>query len=275
MSKYDLEYMIAKARKKFIKTFLLASAFFVMLIFLIAFLVFSVIGIDFQWAFAVALVGFAVILIKNKSRLSALRTLESGNPKLREKLRTAHDNKGTDNVIVASLVEDVSKDLKAFDNSAFFDVKKTSTYIFLSILLVFLLLSMMFVGFEGLDISIILGSSSSSGGGTGGGGSGAGGSGSGGAGEDTDPQGGLGSASADIYGAPSIAIIEGQEIEMEIHPEYGGESGLNEEESTSSEAVEGIRNSFVYGSAAESYSENIPVQLEEVVRAYFEKVTAE
>jgi hypothetical protein len=274
MSKYELGYMIAKARKKFITTFLLATAFFVMLIFLIALLVFSLIGVDFQWSFAVALLGFVIILLKNKSPLSALKTLEEGNPGLREKLRTANDNKGKSNVIVDSLVEDVRKDLKSFDNSAFFDVKKTSSYIFLSIILVFLLLSMMFVGFEGMDISIMLGSSSSSDGASGGGGSGAGGSGSGGAGEDTDPQGGLGSASADIYGAPSIAIIEGQEISMEIHPEYGGESGVGGE-STSSEAVNVIRSSFVYGSAAESYSENIPVQLEEVVRSYFEKVTAE
>jgi len=64
-------------------------------------------------------------------------------------------------------------------------------------------------------------------------------------------------------------------MELEIHPEYGEGGDFDMEETEGQEKIDEIRDGFTEATAAESYTENIPVELEGVVRKYFEKLTEE
>jgi len=70
-----------------------------------------------------------------------------------------------------------------------------------------------------------------------------------------------------------VATIEGEKIQMEIHPEYGDELGIDESGKPKTETPFSTISSAGYEAvSAESYQENIPVEDETVVRKYFEKL---
>ncbi|MBN2518853.1 MAG: hypothetical protein JXB14_08435 [Candidatus Altiarchaeota archaeon] len=249
----------------------------------VVFLLFSLIlilfGEEFYYA-AIPTAFVAVALTLKKIKGSPIRSLEGANPKLRERLRTAYDNRQSDNFIVRDLMRDVSEDLLNMDTDRLLNLQRATLYISLIIILIFLLLAMVFVGFEGIPG---LGGSSSNYGGSGGAGgggsdsSGGGGGGSGGDAEkETSPEMGAGMGGPkNIYSDVSMATIEGEELELELHPEYGGENRIGSEKPKGQEALGEVRSTFVQSTAAESYTENIPTRVEEIVRNYFQKLTEE
>lgn len=249
---------------------------------IVAFLAFALILIVFKIEFYYSTLPTALVvvfLLIRKSRENPLRSLEWTNPNLRERLRTAYDNRNKDNFIVRDLMRDMSKELLNMNTDRLLNFQRTTVYISITVALVFILLVLTFTGFEG--ISPLLGGPSSSAGG-GGGGSSTDSSGGGGGGSDdsssqeTSPESGAGGGEAtNIYSDRSIARIEGEELELELHPEYGGENEIGGEETRGQEEVNEIRNTFVQSTAAESYTENIPTRLEEIVRNYFQRLTEE
>ncbi|MFH1835330.1 MAG: hypothetical protein ABH851_03975 [Methanobacteriota archaeon] len=76
-----------------------------------------------------------------------------------------------------------------------------------------------------------------------------------------------GEANLDIYGEPGSANLWGQELDMELHPEFGGDVDVNEEAKTLGQIAYALPD--VEGS--EEYKD-YPVEQEELVRKYFEKL---
>jgi len=91
------------------------SIFNYFLLFVTSFLVFAVIlavlGIVFYFGFVPALLIVAISYFRNKKSQSHIRTVERGNPSLKERLSAAYDNMERDNFIVRGLVREVSSDL--------------------------------------------------------------------------------------------------------------------------------------------------------------------
>lgn len=255
------------------------SIFYYALLFVLLLLASSIALITFKIPYIYAFIpaGIATVFVYLRQRgADHIRDLERGNTSLRERLRTAYDNRFRDNVIVNDLMRGVIGDLKEVNTDTFLNLRRTTIYVVASIVLVFLLLLLQFTGFGGFDLPFI---GDSTKGGLGGGGQspggGSGGGGSGGSGEDqSSPENSVGQSQAgEIYSDRSIAQIEGEEMQLELFPEYGGETEIGEEGAQNQEAINEIQNRYVQSTAAQSYSENIPTQLEEIVRKYFEKLT--
>jgi hypothetical protein len=75
-----------------------------------------------------------------------------------------------------------------------------------------------------------------------------------------------------LYGAPTSARIEGQNVKMEVHPEYGGEVDIEDTRKPSDTRPFNPLESV--DSAASDRSQD-PVEYEEVIRSYFEKLSLE
>jgi hypothetical protein len=217
-------------------------------------------------------VALAAYYLRGRRHYDPVRSIEKGNPALRERLSAAYDNRSKENLVVRELVKEVAYDLENVNTGAFLDRGRTNAYVVASIIIVFILLSLLFAGFEGLNLGGLMGGSGGSGGSSQGKGSGGGGGGGGQAGESESSQEetvGQGS-SQNIYGDSSIARIEGQELELEIHPEYGETEGFDM--GGDGEGISGMEG-YVQATAAETYGENLPVELEGSIRRYFEKLT--
>ena len=244
---------------------------------LVAFLILFILGVWVYLAFIPACLIVVVLYLLGRRYLNPIKEMERGNPVLEERLRTAYDNREKDNIITRGLVREVSYDLNDVSGDAFINMKRVNTYVAVSIIVVFILLFLLFAGFGGLGLGGLFGAGGGGRGGTQGEGSGTGGGGGGMAdvGDmESSQETSIGQGPPEnIYGDQSIAQIEGQDMELEMHPEYGeyGDFDMRGDEGGADE----IRKGFVQATAAESYTENIPVELESVVRKYFERLAEE
>jgi len=236
-------------------------------------------------------------------RNDAIHLIVDRYPSMNERLQAAYDNIKKSNIIVDSLRSDVLKRFKKMYCSSFLDMGPIITRVFLSVILIFILLSINFIHFEGFaansiphgenilgDIINSIGfgnkridntrnieefvsenfttreriEEDSIGGESGGQlpgisegpipGMG------GGVGYEENP---------DIFGEPSSARIHGDNINMEIHPEYGGEIEIEDVE------VEKRKlNRFeerLMGKSAE-IPEQEPPEYSEIIRKYFQSL---
>lgn len=245
-------------------------------VFLVFVLVFALLDV---WIYLSLLPAGATVLasylLKRRGE-RPLQTLEMGNPALRDRLSAAYDNKGKGNIVVKELIRDTSYYLDDLRTDAFFDVRKTEAYIAVSIIVVFILLSLMFFGPGGFGLPGLFGGDGSSGSeGTSSGNSENSGSieGSSDIPQTEDVTLGTGPPQ-DIYGTPSIAKIEGKDMDLEMHPEYGEEGGVGSNLDTGQSASQ-VASGTVQSTAAEAYRETIPVELEGAIRQYFEKLAEE
>ncbi len=270
-----LDQRVRSAVRKVLDVKLFEYSLLAMAAFLVSALVFMVFMISPYMAFVPAACATAFAYYREGWGDAPIRAIERGNPALRDRLSAAYDNKDSPNFIVRGLMGEVARDMDEMRTDAFLNTKRVDTYVGISIICVFAILSLLFTGFRGFDLpgafgSIISPTASRSQASTGGGG------GSGGEGEPIETaksSSGMG-ASQDIYGDVSMATLQGQDMELELHPEYGeGEDlGVGEEhEELPGEWGDGI----LEPSAAETYSENIPAELERAVRAYFDRLAEE
>jgi hypothetical protein len=245
--------------------------------FLVSAVIFAVLGLTFYPAFVAAFIVTLVFYVLKDKGYDAVRYLERGNPDLEDKLMAAYDNRSTDNFVVRELVRDVSYDLNYISTDTFLNMKRVGIYVGVSMIAALLLLFIIISDYGSFGPGSFLGGAggSGSGGGQGqGSGSGAGGGGTADEGEIESSQNIEESRGPpkDIYGDSSIAKIEGEDMELEMHPEYGEDGGFDSEGSEGGEGVKEIQQGFVQSTVAESYTENIPVEMEDTIRTYFEKI---
>ncbi len=209
-------------------------------------------------------------------RGDVVEKIERENPFLEDRFGTAIDNEDKDNIVVKDLINQVYLDLGKARTDSLLHMRRVGLEIGISVIVVFLLLFLMFIGFEGVDIGGFIGGSSGGSGGGGGnsgqGGGSGGGEGGGNTPADQEVSMGMGDTQ-NIFGNPTVAKIEGKDIELEIHPEYGEGMGTGEEggkgPQTNPTTAQGVS---VEAVSSNPYTENIPAELEELVRSYFEKV---
>lgn len=224
-------------------------------------------------------------------------------PSLDERLQTAYDNRRESSLLAERLIADVSKRLDEMHSSSFLERREFSVRIFAAIFLVFAMLTINFLYLSSFDADFSGAffrrggpvSGDSSGGGdesmdTGAGkewessqysnkkeknkvGAEAGGQAPGfNVGPIPGTGGGAGqSDNNDIYGAPSSARVEGRNVRMEVHPEYGGEVEIQDELSAQGERKFQLPDEV----EAARTPEQEPVEYEEVIRKYFEKLSSD
>lgn len=220
-------------------------------------------------------------------------------PEIEEQLKSAYDNKDRRDIIVNSLLLDVSKGMDKMRYSSFFETGRMTIRILIAVFLVFALLSINLINFADTSSSLYrnwnflsnignlnLGSSKDSRDvgnewqignytapkemervGTESGGQRPGVS----QGPEPGRGGGVGEEpNKNIYGTPSSAKIEGKDIKMEMHPEFGGEIKIKDtNQGTTPEE-------FSISSAKSAKTpEQEPVEYQEIIKRYFERLLEE
>lgn len=258
---------------------------------------FQLIGVKVIYAFIPATIYVeAIVVLRLLLKTKVIDRVECKHVELDGSLKTAYEYRNKRNIIVDDLVSSVTDKLKVVGYSTFIDVEDLTYRVIMTVILSFIFLTVTVVTYQDLVLEINLAESALSktrdeirdqgerlfGGGIWESsenyssaeeenelGAGAGGLQPGQAsGPITGRGGGVGGEEdLDIYGEPGSANMWGQEISIEFHPEYGGDVDVDE-------AASGL-GAFDYSmpevSGAQEYKD-YPVEQEELVRKYFEKL---
>jgi hypothetical protein len=205
-----------------------------------------------------AVVYFLMATLK-KVNVNKMKTVESKYTALREKLRTAADNIELENPVVNELQEEVIRDIKKVGISSFLNPKNLSYRIFACILLAFTIVFVSTLHLSFLDLENLLKEAP-------------------GLLEDSLSR--FGSAAdfsdvnltEDIYGEKEIAILGNEEINIKIRP-ANFKVNVKEGGKVEEKKFDEIAAADVFIESAEVFEENVPVEEQELVRAYFRKIT--
>lgn len=274
-----------------------------LLIFFLAFsIAFQMMGSNMWYAIIPGTLSFLLLVFYRVRTRDVIGYADARCLELKNRLKTAYDNRGQANIIVDDLKSGVSRDIGAAESSSFIETAQIAKRVFMIIVLAFILLTITFIDLRNLSnqlfdnklmsgvkelkngYSELLSANSGSewessdeiykvknmeklGAEPGGEKPGYSwgpipGTG-GGTGTDTNE---------DIFGKPSAANLGSEEIGFELHPEYGGDIEIKRTEDTSKQgdfSMEDVR-------SAETCEEcMIGPEYEEIVRRYFEKLVGE
>ena len=291
-----------EVRKAVNKLKLFTIALDSLIVFILSAIFLLLLGVEIILAVAPTLIYFILRLILVVGDRKIMKKIIRRHPSLNERLQTAYDNRGASNLIVDRLITGVSQSIDNIPYSSFVGIKNITLKVFMIIFLLFALLTINFFHINELSLNFqrdlrgLVGNSpltlngddksfigdsdewkkseektkneenkigGESGGKLPGFGEGPIPGMGGGAGEAGD---------SDIYGAPSSARIEGQNREMEVHPEYGGEIEIKD---VKEERLNAGEFKLPEEIKAASTPEQEPVEYEEVIRKYFEKLSRE
>lgn len=218
-------------------------------------------------AFTLSLILTAVRYYRAEKK-DAIALIEEKYPSLRERMRTAYDNRDIDNIIVRDLIGSVIIDSKPVKSSVFLNRKKLVKDTLLTVFAVALLAYVALTGYQSTlsptDLNEVLetitlpGSSElvslEENGGT--------------SGEQQNNE--------DAFGEPAVIIVEGTEVNLTIPPGAGQGFTIQEE------GEERDNSSFVQSDvydpeaiASQSYYENLPEGYRSVIQTYFEQLAEE
>ncbi|KKG35934.1 hypothetical protein DU52_10195, partial [Methanosarcina mazei] len=198
----------------------------------------------------------------------AISFIEEKYPVLKERMRTAYDNRNTDNIIVRDLIGGVIIDSRPVNSSVFLNRKKLAKDVLVTVFAVVVLAYVAQTGyqttFSPTDFSEVIenlpfaGSNSDlvsveENGGT-----------------SSDPQ-----DNSELFGEPAVIVVEGKDVDLKIPP--GAGQGF-----TSQEEGEQNNESFIQSDiynpeaiASQSYYENLPEGYRSVIQSYFEQLAEE
>lgn len=174
----------------------------------------------------VAMVPISILLVMftRRRRDGVCASVGAAYPGLDEPLRTAYDNRGIENVVVDDLAEMVTAEMDEIAYSSFLNRKRITSRVVLIILLALFIVSLAVANFSvaesarGVQLPLI----------------GGGGSEGGGGGGDLIDGAGTGS-SGDIYGEPSVASIEGTNLDLTMYTGIGSEFSIREVSETAAQ----------------------------------------
>lgn len=152
---------------------------------------------------------------------SVCATIGTTYPDLSEPLKTAHDNSGVENVVVADLADGVAKKMDEIEYSSFLDQKRMTGRVIAIIVLALVIISLAVADFSVInsvgEVRLpVLGTI----GGTGD---------AAGAGEDAEPMDiDAGGSRDNIYGDPTVASIEGTNLDLTMYTGIGSEFSIRE-----------------------------------------------
>ncbi|MFH1403599.1 MAG: hypothetical protein ABIH11_04940 [Candidatus Altiarchaeota archaeon] len=271
--------------------------------FLAASILLQIIGFQMIYSLIPAGIYVLIQLALELRRMNVIKRIGGRYHGLDESLETAYEYRDADNIIVQSLMSDVSKEMDNVESSTFFDQREITRRVIVTIVLLFVMMTITVLDLRGALIDFMVDNTN--------------------LGRDlndkygdaknqfqtmfgdrweqsnwtTDKEkeklgaesggdrpgisegpipgtgGGVGSDSGkDIYGKASSANINGENVQFQLHPEYGGEIEIRE----SGGRI--VQNKFELATveSAETCDECvIGPEHEEVVRKYFEKILAE
>ncbi len=228
------------------------------LIFLAVYLILALLNLYPIMAVLPAIIYFIISLTK-KERVNKMRSVEDKYDFLSEKLRTAADNANKDNPVINELQEEVMQDIKNVQVSSFLNTKSISYRIFLSIIIAFAIVFASTLNLQFLDLEYLLGEVPKM--------------------LENNPLGSKGTAaleevnlSQDIYGNKNIAALGNEEINIKIKPSNFKVS-VRETGDTETRDFDEIFPGDVFVESSENFEENIPVEEQELVQQYFNKIT--
>jgi hypothetical protein len=306
MSRKKLQKFLGDAKRELKRLNMLNLSLNLMIISLVFVIIFQFFRLPIIYAIFPVIFYFISKLTKRFSHNFVINKIGEKYPSLYEKLKTAYDNRSTKNVVVEDLLESVSQETEAIKTSRFLDVKHTTSKIFMIVILLFIFLSINFINFSiyftGFNPWDILKDINAK---TGGflpieitpqgqttseeeweignysneeemerlGGEGGGKLPGFSKGPIPGEGGGAGATpDEDIFGEPSSAKISGEEIKMQIHPEYGGEIEIKDESKKRKSKEEFLRMTMAKGAEIPSRE---PLEYEEIIKRYFEKLLKE
>lgn len=198
----------------------------------------------------------------------AISMIEEKYPVLKERMRTAYDNRNTDNIIVRDLIGGVIIDSKPVKSSVFLNRKKLAKDVLITVFAVTCLAYVAYTGYQSTfsptDMSGVIESLPFSGsnsdlvsveenGGT-----------------STDLQ-----DNNELFGEPAVIVVEGKDVDLKIPPGSGQGFTRQEEGEQSNES---FVQSDMYNPeaiASQSYYENLPEGYRSVIQSYFEQLAEE
>lgn len=228
--------------------------------------VFETLGLIFL-AFILSLILTAIRHYRAEKK-DAIALIEETHPVLKERLRTAYDNRNTDNIIVRDLIGGVIIDSKPVQSSSFLDRRKLTKDLIVIVFAVTILAYVAGTGyqttlsptdFNGVIDKLPLVSNSNS---------------------DLYPveeNGGTSNNTSreNIFGKPAVVVVEGKEVDLTIPPGTG--QGF-----TSQETGEQTNESFTQSGlvnpeaeASQAYYDNLPEGYKNVIQSYFEGLAEE
>ncbi|HWQ48074.1 MAG TPA: hypothetical protein VN414_03830 [Methanosarcina sp.] len=228
--------------------------------------IFETLGLIFL-AFALSLILTAIRHYRTQKK-DAIALIEEGHPVLKERLRTAYDNRDTDNIIVRDLIGGVIIDSKSVQSSSFLDRRKLAKNLFVIVFAVSILAYVAGTGYQttlsptdlnGVIDKLPFVSDSNS---------------------DLYPveeNGGTSNNTSqeNIFGKPAVVVVEGKEVDLKIPPGTG--QGF-----TSQEEGEQMNESFTQSdlvdpdtAASDAYYDNLPEGYRNVIQNYFEGLAEE
>ncbi|AKB77581.1 hypothetical protein MSHOH_1098 [Methanosarcina horonobensis HB-1 = JCM 15518] len=216
--------------------------------------------------FVLSLILTAIRYYRSEKK-DAISLIEEKYPVLKERMRTAYDNRDTDNIIVRDLIGGVIIDSKPVKSSAFLNRKKLKKDVLVTFFAVAVLAYVALTGYQTTlsptDFSEVIESIPFPG-----------------SGSDLVSVEENGGTSADpgneeLFGEPAVIVVEGRDIDLKIPPGVG--QGF-----TSQEEGEQNNGSFVQSDiynpeaiASQTYYENLPEGYRSVIRSYFEQLAEE
>ncbi|MDQ1276672.1 MAG: hypothetical protein QG610_2250 [Euryarchaeota archaeon] len=267
-------------------TFLVLYALFVLLNMRDIFLMFpifepytgakySILGFDIVFeTLGLIILDFVLSLILTAIRYyraekkDTITLIEEKYPVLNERMRTAYDNRDTDNIIVRDLIGGVIIDSKPVKSSVFLNRKKLVKDVLLTVFAVACLAYVAQTGYQTTisptDLSEVIEDLPFSGsdsdlvsveenGGT-----------------STDPQ-----NNSELFGEPAVIVVEGKDVDLKIPP--GAGQGFTSQEE-GNQTNESFVQSDMYNPeaiASQSYYENLPEGYRSVIQSYFEQLAEE
>lgn len=228
--------------------------------------VFETLGLIFL-AFALSLILTAIRHYRAEKK-DAIALIEETHPVLKERLRTAYDNRNTDNIIVRDLIGGVIIDSKSVQSSSFLNRRKLAKNLFVIVFAVSILAYVAGTGYQttvsptdlnGVIDKLPLVSDSNANL------------------YPVEENGGTSNNTSqeNLFGEPAVVVVEGKEVDLTIPPGVG--QGF-----TSQEAGEQTNESFIQSglvnpeaTASQAYYENLPEGYRNVIQSYFEGLAEE
>jgi len=238
---------------------------------------FSDIGVEITMPALCALLS-AVLITIIVSTLNVLRarrrdanacsTIGTTYPELDEPLKTAHDNSGVENVVMEDLADSVAKKMDEIEYSSFLDQKRMAGRVMAIIVLALAIISLAVVDFSVVgsvdEVRLpVIGAMEETGDAAGGGGD-----------AETMEIGEAGNG-GDIYGDPTVASIEGTNLDLTMYTGVGSEFSIRETGGTGEQGFE-TSSPFPVEPIAAGAPEPERISDADLVGRYFEElVTAE
>lgn len=205
------------------------------------------------------------VIYSRKEKKDAIKLIEENFPTLKERLRTAYDNRNTENVIVKDLIGGVTIDLKPIESLSLLNTKLITIGIGLMLLTgsgsTYIAVTDYHTDITPKDIPQAIEKLSDSN-------------------ADLYPveeNGGTSNNSSqeNLFGKPAVIVMEGKEVDLKIPP--GSGQGF-----TSQETGEQMNESFTQSgpvdtdtAASDAYYDNLPEGYRDVIQNYFEGLAEE